>query len=171
MKIARVHALEILDSRGHPTVEARVELESGVVGCAQAPSGKSTGRHEAHELRDGDSARFSGRGVLNAVANVEGVLGPAVAGLDAADQARVDKRLIETDGSENKRRLGANAILAISCAAAEAPRLRLAAVPLWKHLAQIAGARQPKCLCRWSTSSRAATMPSANTTPTSRISW
>src|SRR5579863_7084383 len=102
MKIARVRALEILDSRGSPTLEARVELQCGAVGTAQVPSGKSTGKREAHELRDRDPARFRGLGVAGAVANVENILGPAVADFDAGDQARIDARLIETDGSENK---------------------------------------------------------------------
>jgi len=140
MKIARVRALEILDSRGNPTLEARVELESGVVGIAQVPSGKSTGKHEAHELRDHDPARFGGLGVLKAAGKAENILGPAVLGLDAEDQARVDARLIEIDGTEDKSRLGANAILAISCATARAAANAKQA-PLWKHLAATAGTR------------------------------
>jgi enolase len=138
MKIARVHALEILDSRGKPTVEATVELENGVFGAAQAPSGKSTGRHEAHELRDHDPARYKGFGVRKAVANVETILGPAVQGLDARDQHGLDARLIETDGAANKSRLGANAILAISCATARAAA-NATRTPLWKHLAGVFG--------------------------------
>jgi enolase len=138
MKIARVRALEILDSRGNPTVEAQIELEDGTTACAQAPSGASTGIHEAHELRDGDHTRFAGRGVLHAVRHVDQVLGPAVTGLDPADQSAIDTRLIETDGSANKARLGANAILAISCAAARAAATAKK-IPLWKHLAESAG--------------------------------
>ena len=140
MKIAAVRALEILDSRGNPTVQATVLLQSGAVGTAQVPSGKSTGKHEAHELRDGDPARFDGKGVLKAVANVENVLGPAVTGLDATDQPRIDAHLIEADGTENKRRLGANAILAVSCAAARAAA-QARHVPLWKHLSELAGSQ------------------------------
>jgi enolase len=140
MRIARVRALEILDSRGHPALEACLELESGAVGTAQVPSGKSTGKHEAHELRDYREARFGGRGVATAVRNVETILGPAVAGFDAADQARVDARLIEIDGSEGKSRLGANAVLAVSCAAARAAA-HSQSIPLWKHLARISGTR------------------------------
>jgi enolase len=142
MKIARIRALEILDSRGNPTLEVRVELRSGAAGIAQVPSGKSTGKHEAHELRDHDSARFQGLGVLKAVGNAENVLGPAVLGLDAEDQTGVDARLIETDGTENKSRLGANAILAISCATARAAA-HAKRTPLWKHLAASAGT-QPR---------------------------
>jgi enolase len=136
VKITRVRAMEILDSRGNPTLEARVELDCGTVSAAQVPSGKSTGKHEAHELRDGDPARFHGRGVANGVINVESVLGPAVKGINANDQARLDRILIETDGSENKSRLGANAILAVSCAAARAAA-DAQETPLWKHLASV----------------------------------
>jgi len=134
MKIARVRALEILDSRGNPTLEARVELQSGATGSAQVPSGKSTGKHEAHELRDRDPSRFRGLGVATAVTNIESILGLAVTDFDADDQARLDARLIETDGSVNKSRLGANAVLAISCAAARAAA-QAKGIPLWKHLA------------------------------------
>ncbi len=108
MKIERVRAIEILDSRGNPTVQAEVLLASGVRATAQVPSGASTGRHEALELRDGDAARYAGKGVLRAVQNVERVIGPAVTGMDAADQAGIDERLLQQgDG------LGANATLAV----------------------------------------------------------
>jgi enolase len=130
-----VRALEILDSRGHPTVQAEVVLAGGTRATAQVPSGASTGRHEAVELRDGDPARYAGKGVLRAVRNIEEVLGPAVTGLDASDQAALDARLIETDGSPGKRRLGANALLAVSCAVARVAARRLD-VPLWRYLAQ-----------------------------------
>src|SRR6266700_5804569 len=120
MRIQRVRALEILDSRGNPTVQAEVLLDDGTRATAQVPSGASTGRHEAVELRDDDSGRHAGKGVLRAVGNIEDVLGPAVTGLDACGQRAVDERLIETDGSEGKRRLGANAVLAGSCAVARA---------------------------------------------------
>lgn len=134
MKIQGVRALEILDSRGTPTVQAEVWLEDGTRASAHAPSGASTGRHEAVELRDGERARHGGKGVRQAVANVNEVLGPAVAGLDAANQKSVDAKLIEADGSENKGRLGANALLAVSCAVARAAA-RGRGVPLWQHLA------------------------------------
>lgn len=139
MKIANVRAIEVLDSRGNPTVCAQVELADGTVAEASVPSGASTGTHEAVELRDGDLSRYQGKGVLRAVANVNDVLGPAVAGMDAADQAAIDARMIELDGTENKSRLGANAILAVSCATARAAAASQK-IPLWRHLA---GARTP----------------------------
>jgi enolase 1/2/3 len=120
MKIAEVHGRQILDSRGNPTVEADVVLEGGAFGRAAVPSGASTGEHEAIELRDGDSSRYQGKGVLKAVANVNGALARAVTGLDATDQRALDRRMIELDGSPNKGNLGANAILAVSMAAARA---------------------------------------------------
>ncbi|MFU8820349.1 MAG: phosphopyruvate hydratase [Gammaproteobacteria bacterium] len=119
-KIVEVRAREILDSRGNPTVEADVLLEGGFSGRAGVPSGASTGTREAVELRDGDASRYLGKGVRTAVANVNGEIRAAVAGMDAADQAGLDRRLIELDGTENKGRLGANAILAVSLAAAKA---------------------------------------------------
>jgi len=134
VKIERVRAIEILDSRGNPTVQAQVKLANGTVASAQVPSGASTGSHEAVELRDGDARRYAGKGVRKAVENVNEILGPAVAGLDAADQETVDRRLIEVDGSEGKRRLGANAILAVSCAVARAGAAA-PQIPLWRHLA------------------------------------
>jgi enolase len=140
MKIDRVRALEILDSRGNPTVEAEVMLAGGTRACAQVPSGASTGRHEAVELRDGDPMRYAGRGVLDAVRNIEEVLGPGVVGLDASDQGAVDTRLNEIDGSAGKARLGANAVLAVSCAVARVAARRFN-VPLWRYLAQ---GRRPK---------------------------
>jgi enolase len=132
--IEHTRALEILDSRGNPTVAAEVRLANGVRAVAHAPSGASTGRHEAVELRDGDPARHGGRGVLRAVGNIESILGPAIHGMDAADGQAVDARLIEIDGSEGKRRLGANALLAVSCAVSRAAA-RTLELPLWKHLA------------------------------------
>jgi len=118
--IVDVIAREIMDSRGNPTVEAEVVLASGARGRAIAPSGASTGSREAHELRDGDKKRYLGKGVTKAVANVNGEIRKAVAGLDAADQEKLDRRMIELDGTPNKKRLGANAILAVSLAAAKA---------------------------------------------------
>jgi enolase len=118
--IARVHGRQILDSRGNPTVEVDVVLESGATGRAAVPSGASTGRFEAVELRDGDEHSYRGKSVLNAIRNVELEIAPAVAGLDAEDQRALDARLIELDGTENKSRLGANAILGVSLASAKA---------------------------------------------------
>ena len=118
--IERVRAREILDSRGNPTVEADVTLADGSLGRAAVPSGASTGAHEAVELRDGDPARYGGRGVLRAVAHAGGALADAVRGLDATAQAEVDRALIEADGTPNKASLGANAVLAVSLATAKA---------------------------------------------------
>ena len=118
--IARVIGREILDSRGNPTVEADVWLDDGSHGRAAVPSGASTGALEAIEVRDGDKSRYLGKGTLNAVENIGGEIGAAVKGLDAGDQAAVDRRMIELDGTPNKGRLGANAILAVSMAAARA---------------------------------------------------
>jgi enolase len=118
--ISRVHARQILDSRGNPTVEVEIELDSGVVGRAAVPSGASTGQFEAVELRDGDKDVYGGKSVLQAVANVEGEIAAALRGLDARDQRTVDQTLIDLDGTKNKSRLGANAILGCSLAAAKA---------------------------------------------------
>ncbi len=131
--IASVHAREILDSRGNPTIEVDVELEDGAVGRAAVPSGASTGSHEAIELRDGDKSRFSGKGVLRAVANVNDTIAPAVEGMDAADQVALDRAMIELDGTPNKARLGANAILGVSLAAAHAAAAD-ADEPLYRYL-------------------------------------
>ena len=138
-RIRSVHAWEILDSRGRPTVAAACELEDGTRAQAHAPSGASTGRHEAVELRDGDPARYAGLGVRQAVTNVNTVLAAEVTGLDALDQAAVDQRMIACDGLPNKASLGANAILAVSCAVARAAALAQR-MPLWRWLA---GAREP----------------------------
>jgi enolase len=123
-QIAKVHAREILDSRGNPTVTAEVVLDSGVAGKASVPSGASTGSYEALELRDGDAARYLGKGVLKAVANVNEIIGPRVVGRDALAQAELDRFLIDLDGTPSKQKLGANAILSVSmavaCAAARA---------------------------------------------------
>ncbi len=118
--IRTIHAREILDSRGNPTVEVAVRLESGVGGRAAVPSGASTGAHEAVELRDGDPARYGGKGVLTAVANVNGEIAEALRGTEAGEQEAVDRRLIDLDGTPNKARLGANAILGVSMAVARA---------------------------------------------------
>jgi enolase len=131
-QIDSVIAREVLDSRGNPTVEVEVVCNSGR-GRAAVPSGASTGEHEAVELRDGDKQRYLGKGVLNAVRNVDQVLGPAIIGMDALDQAALDKVLIEADGSPNKGKLGANAILAVSMAAARAAS-DVVDLPLWRYL-------------------------------------
>ena len=120
MKVIRVHARQVLDSRGNPTVEVEVELDSGALGRAAVPSGASTGQFEAVELRDGDESVYLGKGVLKAVENVEREIGPALAGADAGDQAAVDRLLLELDGTPNKARLGANAVLGVSLAVARA---------------------------------------------------
>jgi len=133
-KIAAMTAREILDSRGNPTVEADVTLESGVLGRAAVPSGASTGVHEALELRDGDRARYGGLGVLKAVHNVRTVLGPLLAGRDPAAQADIDRAMIAADGTPNKSRLGANAILGVSLAVARASAADRR-IPLFTHLA------------------------------------
>src|ERR1700719_1908688 len=118
--IASIHAREILDSRGNPTVEVDVRLENGALGRAAVPSGASTGEHEAWELRDGDKKRYGGKGVLKAVANVNGRIATAITGLNARDQAKIDNAMIAMDGSPNKKNLGANAILGVSLAVAHA---------------------------------------------------
>ena len=134
-KITRVHARQIIDSRGNPTVEADVYVGGVARGRAAVPSGASTGEHEALELRDGDKSKYLGKGVLEAVANVNGEIAKAVSGLDAADQRALDKRMIELDGTPTKSRLGANAILAVSMAAARAAAAAQN-LPLYKYLAR-----------------------------------
>ena len=131
-KIVDIKAREILDSRGNPTLETDVTLESGVVGSAMVPSGASTGEREAIELRDGDKARYLGKGVLNAVNNVNTEIKAAIVGMDVNDQAAIDNAMIALDGTDNKARLGANAILSVSLAAAHAAA-KEAGVPLYKH--------------------------------------
>lgn len=131
--IIDIHAREILDSRGTPTVEAEVVLQSGAFGRAAVPSGASTGVHEAVELRDGDKKRFGGKGVLKAVENVNDKIYDALAGLEAEDQIEIDRTMIELDGTENKGKLGANAILAVSMAVAKA-QAEEAGLPLYRYL-------------------------------------
>jgi enolase len=131
--IKAVHGREILDSRGNPTVEADVLLDDGSMGRAAVPSGASTGTREAVELRDGDRSRYQGKGVTRAVSHVNGVLAAAVKGMDAADQAAIDQTMIDLDGSENKGRLGANALLAVSLATAQA-QAASQGLPLYRHL-------------------------------------
>ncbi|AUC60571.1 enolase Eno [Cyanobacterium sp. HL-69] len=133
MLIEEIEAREILDSRGRPTVEAEVRLESGVVGMAQVPSGASTGSFEAHELRDGDPNRYGGNGVLKAVRNIREKIAPELLDIDAFDQVGIDTAMINRDGSPNKKNLGANAILAVSLANAKAAALELQ-IPLYRYL-------------------------------------
>src|SRR5512134_1590597 len=131
--IVEVVAREIIDSRGNPTVEADVLLESGVLGRAAVPSGASTGSREAVELRDGDVQRYFGKGVLKAVENVNTEISEAIMGLDAMEQSFVDQTLIDLDGTDNKSRLGANAMLAVSLAVAKAAAEE-AGLPLYRYL-------------------------------------
>ena len=138
MKIVRVEGREILDSRGNPTVEVEVELEDGSIAVAGVPSGASTGKFEAVELRDGDEKRYGGKGVLRAVENVNGELCETVLGMDASDQRALDEKMIALDGTENKARLGANAILGISLAAARAEAVSRK-LPLYSHIRSLAG--------------------------------
>ncbi len=148
MKIKAVRAREVLDSRGNPTVEADVILQNGVIGRAIVPSGASTGSHEAHELRDGDlptgqagKKRYGGKGVLRAVANVDGEIAKAVVGKDASKQRAIDDAMIALDGTENKSRLGANAILAVSLATAKAAAAAKE-MPLFEYVAALS--KKPK---------------------------
>ena len=133
--IKTIHAREILDSRGNPTVEVDIVLNDGTRARAAVPSGASTGTHEAVELRDKDKKRFGGKGVLTAVANVNTIIAPALAGLDAGDQERIDTTMIALDGTPNKARLGANAILGVSMAAARAAA-QSHGLPLYKYLSK-----------------------------------
>src|SRR5246500_4039409 len=135
-EIMEIRAREVLDSRGNPTVEADVILESGQLGRAIVPSGASTGEHEAVELRDGDKSHYLGKGVLQAVANVETVIAPEIEGMDAANQRLIDQTMIALDGTPNKGKLGANAILAVSMASARAVAQTLE-VPLYRYLGGI----------------------------------
>src|SRR5476649_173788 len=140
--IVDVVAREILDSRGNPTVEADVLLESGVMGRAAVPSGASTGTREAIELRDGDKQRYLGKGVLHAVEHVNTEISEAIMGLDATEQSFIDKTLIDLDGTENKSRLGANALLAVSMAAAKAAAEE-SGLPLYRYFGGMGPMQMP----------------------------
>ncbi|MEO5699871.1 MAG: phosphopyruvate hydratase [Casimicrobiaceae bacterium] len=140
--IVDIIAREILDSRGNPTIEADVVLESGVSGRAAVPSGASTGSKEAIELRDGDAARYGGKGVMKAVENVNTEICEAIIGLDASEQSLIDQTMIELDGTDNKARLGANAILAVSCAVAKAAAEE-SSLPLYRYLGGIGQMQLP----------------------------
>src|ERR1043166_3739494 len=131
--IRQIHAREILDSRGNPTIEVDGRLEGGALGRAEVPSGASTGEHEAWELRDGDNKRYGGKGVTKAVRAVNETIGPALVGFEATSQAELDKRLIELDGTPNKKKLGANALLGVSLANAHAAAVAQA-LPLFRYL-------------------------------------
>jgi enolase len=137
-KIVDIKALEVLDSRGNPTVSAEVFLACGAVGSACAPSGASTGSREALELRDGDKSRYLGKGVLKAVNNINATIKPLLLGQEASDQRALDKMMIDADGTENKSVLGANAILAVSLAIAKAAAIAKK-IPLYQHIADING--------------------------------
>src|ERR1051326_5948020 len=136
--IVHVHGRQILDSRGNPTVEVEVLLEDGSLGRAAVPSGASTGAHEAVEKRDGDKTRWLGKGVSQAVESVNGELAQAVIGLEAEDQAEIDAAMIALDGTENKSRLGANAILGVSLATAKAAADALG-LPLYRYVGGVNG--------------------------------
>ncbi len=140
--ITRIHAREVLDSRGNPTVEVEIHCAGGAFGWAIVPSGASTGQHEAVELRDGDSSRYGGKGVRRAVANVRDILTPRLCGLDASEQVKIDHLLCEWDGTPNKSRLGANAILGVSLACARAAAASREQ-PLWRYLESGGVARMP----------------------------
>ena len=139
--IANIQAFEVLDSRGNPTIEAEVTLTSGEVGSACAPSGASTGSREALELRDGDASRYLGKGVLKAVANVNGPIRELLMGADATEQRALDAAMIAADGTDNKAKFGANAILAVSLAAAKAAA-KHRGVPLYQHIADVNGSSE-----------------------------
>ena len=141
-EVLSVKAREILDSRGNPTIETEVLLDSGFMGTAAVPSGASTGSREAIELRDGDPDRFMGKGVLNAVQNVNDEIGPRLIGLEASDQTGIDRLMIDLDGTENKGRLGANAILSVSIAVAKAAALETE-LPLYRYLGGVSACILP----------------------------
>ena len=141
-EIRDVHAREILDSRGNPTIEVEVVLESGAIGTAAVPSGASTGENEALELRDGDRKRYGGKGVLKAVSNVNDVIFPEIEDLEAIDQIGVDSTMIELDGTPTKEKLGANAILGVSLAVAKAAAAELE-LPLFRYLGGVNGKVMP----------------------------
>lgn len=141
-RLRTIDALEILDSRGNPTLRVNVHLDNGLTGTASVPSGASTGENEAVELRDGDRSRYGGKGVLKAIANVTDLIAPALAGMDAREQAKIDQAMIELDGTENKARLGANAILGVSQAVARAAA-RSCGLPLYAYLGGVGATRLP----------------------------
>ena len=141
-KITGLKAMEILDSRGNPTVRVYIELSDGTMASASVPSGASTGENEAVELRDGDKNRYGNKGVLKAVANVTDIIAPELMGLHAHEQAVIDKKMIDLDGTENKTKLGANAILGVSMAVARAASIS-AHIPLYQYLGGVGARRIP----------------------------
>jgi enolase len=141
-KIKSIRALEILDSRGNPTIRVHIELDSGIKSCASVPSGASTGENEAVELRDGDKKRYGGKGVLQAVNNVSNIIAPCIVGMDPSFQSEIDRVMIDLDGTANKGKLGANAILGVSMAIARAAALA-ADLPLYRYLQGAGPARIP----------------------------
>ena len=145
-EIIRVHAREILDSRGNPTVEAEVTLLSGIIGRASVPSGASTGEHEMLELRDGDKKRYLGKGVQKAVENVIDKIAPEIIGMDVFDQRKIDYAMIALDGTENKGALGANAILAVSLACAKAAAESIG-MPLYRYIGGVSAQDIPVPMC------------------------
>ena len=147
MKIEKIIAREILDSRGNPTVEVDVTLESGITGRASVPSGASTGEHEALELRDGDKTRYNGKGTLKAVANVNTIIAPALIGCSALEQRAIDKKMLALDGTPTKSKLGANAILGVSLAVAKAAANYLD-IPLYRYI----GGTMPAATSMWAAS-------------------
>ena len=142
-KIARVEGFELMDSRGNPTVGARVTLNDGSTGFALSPSGASTGIYEAHEMRDGDKSRYGGKGVLKAVSAINDEIAPALIGLETVNQRAADECMIMLDGTENKKRLGANAILAVSLSLAKAAAASYG-IPLYRYLGGINGSVLPR---------------------------
>ena len=141
MKIQHIHAREIIDSRGNPTIEADVLLDSGIMGRAAVPSGASTGSHEAHELRDGEKERYGGKGVQKAVGNVTGEIAKLLIGTDVENQKEIDTQLITLDATANKSRLGANAILAVSLACAKAAA-QSRTIPLYAYLKELSSVKR-----------------------------
>jgi len=141
-EIVDIYAREILDSRGNPTIEVEVELDSGIIGRAAVPSGASTGEHEAVELRDGNKDRYLGKGVLKAVQNVNEIIGEELIGLDVTDQTLIDALMIELDGTPNKSKLGANAILGVSLACAHAAA-EVCGLPLYQYIGGISAKTMP----------------------------
>jgi len=168
--ITGVYAREILDSRGNPTVEVEVQLESGAWGRAAVPSGASTGKREAVELRDGDAQRYRGKGVQQAVRNVEETIAPEIDGMDASEQAAVDQALLELDGTPNKSALGANAILAVSLAVARAAADD-AALPLYAYLGGVGSRLLPVPLINVVNGGQIATSTPRERLSPSRTAW
>ena len=157
-EIEMIHGRQVLDSRGNPTVEVEVALSGGVTGRAMVPSGASTGEHEAVELRDDDKSKYLGKGVLKAVANVNDSIAPSLLGLDARDQEQIDRLMLELDGTENKGKLGANALLGVSMAVARAAA-EASGLPLFRYLGGSAAKVLPVPMLSSSTAASTPTTP------------